>query len=161
MNLGIAAALAGLVFGAVALVAAQLTEGTRAMYGITGVAIGASYVLRALGDVGNGALSWASPIGWGQAMHAFSGERWWPALISVTAVVILVAVRAEAVPAARYRLRHPGHAAGAVAGRARAPELARPCLAAATSQRRRLGDSPVPHRDRLRRHRRRRQGPAR
>lgn len=92
VNLGLAAALAGLVFGAVALVAAQLTEGTRAMYGITGAVIGASYVLRALGDVGNGALSWASPIGWGQAMHAFSGERWWPALISVAAVVVLMAV---------------------------------------------------------------------
>ena len=92
LSLGLAAALAGLVFGSVALVAAQLTEGTRAMYGITGVVIGASYVLRALGDVGNGALSWASPIGWGQAMHAFSGERWWPALVSVAAVVVLTAV---------------------------------------------------------------------
>ena len=92
VSLGLAAALAGLVFGSVALVAAQLTDGTRAMYGITGVVIGASYVLRAVGDVGNGALSWASPIGWGQAMHAFSGERWWPALISVAAVVVLLAV---------------------------------------------------------------------
>jgi ABC-2 type transport system permease protein len=92
VSLGLAAALAGLVFGSVALVAAQLTDGTRAMYGITGVVIGASYVLRAVGDVGNGALSWASPIGWGQAMHAFSGERWWPALISVAAVAVLVAV---------------------------------------------------------------------
>jgi ABC-2 type transport system permease protein len=92
VSLGVAAALAGLVFGSVALVAAQLTDGTRAMYGITGVVIGASYVLRAVGDVGNGAFSWASPIGWGQAMHAFSGERWWPALISVAAVVVLLAV---------------------------------------------------------------------
>ena len=79
------------MFGAVALVAAQLTESTRAMYGITGVVIGAAYVLRAVGDVGNGVLSWLSPIGWGQAMHAFSGERWWPALISVAAVVLLAA----------------------------------------------------------------------
>ncbi len=91
VSLGLAAALAGLVFGAVALVAAQLTESTRAMYGITGVVIGAAYVLRAVGDVGNGVLSWLSPIGWGQAMHAFSGERWWPALISVAAVVLLAA----------------------------------------------------------------------
>lgn len=56
VSLGLAAALAGLVFGAVALLAAQLTEGTRAMYGITGMVIGASYVLRAIGDIGNGAL---------------------------------------------------------------------------------------------------------
>jgi ABC-2 type transport system permease protein len=59
------------------------------MYGITGAVIAASYVLRAVGDVGNGALSWLSPIGWGQAMHAFSGERWWPAAVSVVAVVAL------------------------------------------------------------------------
>lgn len=85
--LGLAATLAGLVFGGIALVAAQLTESTRATYGITGAAIGAAYLLRAAGDVGNGALSWASPIGWGQAMRAFSGERWWPALPSIAAVI--------------------------------------------------------------------------
>jgi ABC-2 type transport system permease protein len=93
VNLGLAGALSGLVFGAIALVAAQLTEGTRSMYGVTGAAIAASYVLRAVGDVGNGALrtlSWFSPIGWGQAMHSFSGDRWWPALISVAAISALV-----------------------------------------------------------------------
>jgi len=90
LNLGLAGALAGLVFGAIALVAAQLTEGTRSMYGVTGAAIATSYVLRAVGDVGNGALSWLSPIGWGQAMHSFSGDRWWPALISVAAIGALV-----------------------------------------------------------------------
>jgi ABC-2 type transport system permease protein len=42
-----------------------------------------SYALRAIGDLGNGALSWLSPIGWYQAMHAYSGERWWPALLLV------------------------------------------------------------------------------
>lgn len=89
VNLGLAATLSGLVFGSVALVAAQLTEGTRAMYGVTGAAIAASYVLRAVGDVGNGTFSWLSPIGWGQAMHAFSGERWWPSLISVATCVVL------------------------------------------------------------------------
>jgi ABC-2 type transport system permease protein len=90
VNLGLAGALSGLVFGAIALVAAQLTEGTRSMYGVTGAAIATSYVLRAAGDVGNGALSWLSPIGWGQAMHSFSGDRWWPALISVAAIGTLV-----------------------------------------------------------------------
>jgi ABC-2 type transport system permease protein len=92
VNLGLAGALSGLVFGAIALVAAQLTEGTRSMYGVTGAAIAAAYVLRAVGDVGNGALSWLSPIGWGQAMHSFSGDRWWPALVSVAAIGALVPV---------------------------------------------------------------------
>ena len=90
VNLGLAGALSGLVFGAIALVAAQLTEGTRSMYGVTGAAIATSYVLRAVGDVGNGALSWLSPIGWGQAMHSFSDDRWWPALFSVAAIGALV-----------------------------------------------------------------------
>jgi ABC-2 type transport system permease protein len=92
ISLGLAAALAGLVFGATALVAAQLTQSTRTMYGLAGMVIGASYVLRAVGDVGNHTLSWLSPIGWGQAMHAFSGERWWPALISAAAALALGAV---------------------------------------------------------------------
>ena len=64
---------------AVALVAAQLTASTRATYGLAGAVIGVAYVLRAIGDVGTPALSWLSPIGWYQAMHAFSGLRWWPA----------------------------------------------------------------------------------
>jgi ABC-2 type transport system permease protein len=95
LDIGLAATLAGLVFGAVALVAAQLTESTRTVYGITGAVITASYVLRAAGDVGNGVLSWFSPIGWGQAMHPYSGERWWPALISVAALVPLLLVAAR------------------------------------------------------------------
>jgi len=51
------------------------------MYGITGAVIGLAYALRAIGDVGDGALSWLSPIGWYQAMHPFSGLRWWPGLV--------------------------------------------------------------------------------
>ncbi len=50
--------------------------------------IGVSYVLRAIGDVGNGVLSWFSPIGWYQAMHQFSGLRWWPMLLMVTGAAV-------------------------------------------------------------------------
>ncbi|MDQ3157922.1 MAG: ABC transporter permease [Actinomycetota bacterium] len=89
ISLGLAATLAGLVFMGVALVAAQLTEGARAMYGITGAVIGLAYVLRAIGDIGNGFWSWLSPIGWGQAMRAYAGEIWWPALLSVAAFLVL------------------------------------------------------------------------
>ncbi len=88
--LGLALTLTGLTFTGVALVAAQLTDGTRAMYGITGAAIAVSYALRAVGDVAENGLSWLSPIGWGQAMHPFSGERWWPMLLPVAATIALV-----------------------------------------------------------------------
>lgn len=87
--LGLAAGLAGLVFGGVALVAAQLAESTRAAYGITGAVIGVAYALRAVGDIGNGALSWVSPIGWGQYLRPYADEQWWPALLSVVSVVVL------------------------------------------------------------------------
>jgi ABC-2 type transport system permease protein len=90
LSIGVAFTLTGLTFTGVALVAAQLTDGARAMYGITGAVIAASYALRAIGDVSENGLSWLSPIGWGQAMRPFSGERWWPALLPVVASVVLV-----------------------------------------------------------------------
>jgi ABC-2 type transport system permease protein len=91
LSLGLGVALTGIAFAAVALFAAQLTDSARAMYGITGAVIGVSYGLRAVGDVGGGVLSWFSPIGWYQAMHAYSGERWWPAVLpgALTAVVLV------------------------------------------------------------------------
>ncbi len=89
--LGVGVALCGSVFAGVALVAAQLTASTRSMYGLTGAVIGAAYALRAVGDVGADALSWLSPIGWYQRMYAFSGLRWWPALLLVVALVVVVA----------------------------------------------------------------------
>ena len=82
----------GWVFSGTALMAAQLTQSTRAMYGIAGAVIGVSYGLRAIGDVGNEALSWLSPIGWYQAMHAFSGLRWWPMLIMLMAAALAALV---------------------------------------------------------------------
>ncbi len=83
--LGLGLTLVGLVFSGTALLAAQLTTTTRAMYGLCGVFIAVAYVLRAVGDVGNAAFSWVSPIGWYQGMHAFSGLRWWPALLLLVA----------------------------------------------------------------------------
>ena len=87
--LGLAAGLTGLVFGGVALVAVQLVESTRAAYGITGAVLGVAYALRAVGDVGNGALSWLSPIGWGQYLRPYADEQWWPLVLPVVAVGLL------------------------------------------------------------------------
>ncbi len=79
--LGAGLAGCGLAFGAVALLAAQVTGSNRASYGITGACLGLAYGLRAVGDVSGGGLSWLSPIGWYQAMRAYSGERWSPLLL--------------------------------------------------------------------------------
>ncbi len=88
--LGVGVALCGLVYTGVALVAAQLTASTRSMYGLAGLVIAASYGLRAVGDVGNEVLTWLSPIGWYQQMYAFSGLRWWPALLLAIAAGTMV-----------------------------------------------------------------------
>ncbi|HSK34007.1 MAG TPA: ABC transporter permease, partial [Propionicimonas sp.] len=40
--------------------------------------------------------SWLSPIGWYQAMHAYSGERWWP-LVLLAGFTALVGVAVHAV----------------------------------------------------------------
>lgn len=123
--LGVGVALCGWVFTGTALVAAQLTSSTRGMYGLAGLVIGVSYTVRAVGDVGNPALSWASPIGWYQAMHPFSGLRWWPALLlaagSAVAVLVAFAVFARrdagsGVLAARPGPARAGHLLGSSAG---------------------------------------------
>ncbi|MEU6838760.1 ABC transporter permease [Streptomyces rubiginosohelvolus] len=75
---GLAHAAIGLVFAGVAAITAQLTAHTRGASGLALATIGAAYVLRASGDVGNDALSWLSPIGWIQRTYVFVDDRWWP-----------------------------------------------------------------------------------
>jgi ABC-2 type transport system permease protein len=89
--LGVGLTLCGWVYTGTALIAAQLTSSTRAMYGIAGAFIGLTYALRAVGDVGSPVLTWLSPIGWYQAMHPFSGLRWWPVLLLLAAAAATTA----------------------------------------------------------------------
>jgi ABC-2 type transport system permease protein len=93
-SLAFAAAVSsvGLLFAAVTAVAAQVTEHTRLSIGIAASVLGASFVLRAAGDAGNGVLSWFSPIGWGQAIRAFADERWWVLVLPLGGTLLLVAV---------------------------------------------------------------------
>lgn len=91
LALGVGLTLCGWFFCGVALTAAQLTSSTRGMYGVTGLVIAVTYVLRMVGDVSAPALSWTTPIGWYQALHAFSGVRWWPLLPLAAGAVATVA----------------------------------------------------------------------
>jgi ABC-2 type transport system permease protein len=72
-------------------VAAQLTESTRATYGLVGAVFGVAFVLRAMGDINGSGLSWASPLGWAQAVHPFSDNRWPPLVLCLGATVALLA----------------------------------------------------------------------
>jgi ABC-2 type transport system permease protein len=86
---GVSFILVGLFFGGAALLAAQVTENTRVVYGAAGAVLGAAYVLRAVGDIGDGTVSWFSPIGLAQKTQPFAGERWWPFLLLLGATAVL------------------------------------------------------------------------
>ena len=108
----------GMVFAAVAAVAAQIASGSRAALAIAGGVIGVAFVLRAIGDVGNGVLSWASPIGWAQSIRPYADERWWVLLLPVVATMVLVLT-------ARVLQDHRDYGSGLVAqrsGRTEAPD---------------------------------------
>jgi ABC-2 type transport system permease protein len=86
VTFGLSFTLFGLLLAAVTLVAAQVTDNTRVVYGIGGLVLGGSFVLRAIGDIGDGTVSWLSPIGWAQKTRPFAGERWWPFLVLLAAI---------------------------------------------------------------------------
>jgi len=93
---GVALIGLGLTFSGVAAVAAQIAAGARSAVALGGGVLAVSFVLRAIGDVGDGRLSWASPLGWAQAVRAFANERWWTVIPLVASAVVLSAV-AQAV----------------------------------------------------------------
>lgn len=82
----------GMVFAAVGVVAAQITENASTVNGIGGAVLGTAYLLRAAGDIDEGTLSWLSPIGWAQRMRPFADERWWPLFLFASAAFVLLAV---------------------------------------------------------------------
>lgn len=92
---GAASVAVGLVFVGVAAIAAQVAASARAAKSLGGAVLGASFVVRGVGDIGNGSMSWLSPLGVTQAIRPFAGERWWvlaplAALAVVTTAVAVV-----------------------------------------------------------------------
>ncbi|WP_256838411.1 ABC transporter permease [Ornithinimicrobium faecis] len=92
---GAAMACLGLVFTAVAAVAAQVTEHARAALGIAVAVLGVSWGLRSFGDVRENIASWFSPVGWVQAVDAYGDQRWWPLLLALALAVALTVVAVE------------------------------------------------------------------
>ena len=86
----------GLVFAGVAAVGAQFAVTARGARGIATGALGAAFVLRAVGDSAPGGLSWlswVSPLGWVEFTRSFgsAGERWWVLALPLAASAALVA----------------------------------------------------------------------
>ncbi|OHV04225.1 ABC transporter permease [Mycobacterium talmoniae] len=89
---GAALAGSGLVFTAVAAVAAQLSPSARVARGTAFSVLGAAFTLRAVGDAGSGTLSWLSPLGWSLQVRPYAGERWWVLVLHVATATVLTAL---------------------------------------------------------------------
>lgn len=88
---GLAHTAIGIFFAAVAAVTVQITAYARGASGMAMAVIGGAYALRAAGDVGNGWLSWLSPIGWVQRTYVYVDNRWWPLLLVLAAATVSAA----------------------------------------------------------------------
>jgi len=82
----------GLVFAGITIFAAQITENARVVFGSAGLVLGAAYVVRVVGDIDSGTVTWLSPIGWSQKTRPFAGDRWWPLIVTAAVTVSLVAL---------------------------------------------------------------------
>jgi len=89
---GAALAGSGLVFTAVAAIAAQLSPSARFARGAAFAALGAAFTLRAIGDAGDGNLSWLSPLGWSLQVRPYAGDHWWVPLLHLATAAALTAV---------------------------------------------------------------------
>src|SRR5918995_968986 len=133
---GVSLGFVGIAFGAIAAVAAQISETARGANGMAAAAIGVAFLLRAVGDVAGKTVeggtktisawpSWLSPIGWSQQTRAYDDDNWWVLGLFVVTVVGLVGLAFELTalrddaPLRWHRgiwLCHPDAAADAVRG---------------------------------------------
>ncbi|HEU5455041.1 MAG TPA: hypothetical protein VFU85_05090 [Nocardioides sp.] len=125
----------GLVFTAAAAAAAQVTASARAALGIVGAFLGATFLLRGIGDVGDNLLTYTSPLGWAQAVRPFGDARWWPILLLLVAAGAILAATA-------YLTAHRDAGAGLIQPRPGRPR-ARASLGTATGLAWRLQRGPV------------------
>jgi len=102
---GAAVASVGLVFAGIAALTAQLTTTARAASGAAAAVLGAAFLLSGVGNMAGhadpGGLrvetawpAWLSPIGWGEQMRPFGGDRWWPLAAAVALFAACVAAAA-------------------------------------------------------------------
>jgi len=91
---GLAEAGCGLVFAAVAAMAAQVSGTARGARGLVIAVLGLSFLLRGVGDSGGSHglawVTWLSPIGWAELVRPFAAERWWVLALPALAIVALI-----------------------------------------------------------------------
>lgn len=73
----------GLAFAGITAVTAQVSANPRVASGTAGAVLGLAFAVRAVGDIGDGSLSWLSPMGWAQKARPYAGEQPWALLLCV------------------------------------------------------------------------------
>lgn len=119
---GLSWTVTGLAFAAIAAITNQLSSSARAANAIAMIVLAVAYLLRALGDVmgdaeGPTALSWLSPIGWGQQVRPFAGDHFIvlliPVLFTVPALWLAFALQARRDLGAGLLPDRPGRSSAA------------------------------------------------
>jgi ABC-2 type transport system permease protein len=93
---GLAATGTAVLFGSLAAVTSQVVSPRRAAAGWVGASLGASFLVRAVGDTAPGRewLVWLSPVGWVEQLSPFVADSILPLVPMVTASAALMAVAA-------------------------------------------------------------------
>ncbi|MCH1626503.1 ABC transporter permease [Ferdinandcohnia quinoae] len=87
---GSALGAAGIFFTALTAFFSQLTVTSRGTIGFSISILLLSYLIRAIGDVGNETLSWVSPFGWILGSEVYVNNYWWPILLTIGVSLILI-----------------------------------------------------------------------
>ncbi|MCC5890149.1 MAG: ABC-2 transporter permease, partial [Alkalibacterium sp.] len=87
---GLSYAAIGLIFGAVTLVTAQLSNNARGAMMLAFGVLGISYMMRIVGDSGYELLSWLSPLGLIYGTEAFVSNNWFPIWIGLALSLALI-----------------------------------------------------------------------
>jgi ABC-2 type transport system permease protein len=82
----------GLLAIGIGALAGQLASTGRGANALGSTLLGLAYLLRMVGDLGDGRVTWASPVGWAQQMQPWGANRWWPMLLMLGLLVGLLAL---------------------------------------------------------------------
>jgi ABC-2 type transport system permease protein len=91
MLYGAAIGAAGIFFAGVTALFAQLSDNTRGTAGLSLAVLGFAYLIRAIGDISGGSLSWFSPLGWVVFTEVYVNDFWFPVILTVIAGVLITA----------------------------------------------------------------------
>ena len=83
--------IANLLFGAIALLFAQLTNNTRTANMLSYMVLTAAYLVRLVTDIQHQNLTWLSPIGWFEKANFYTDNNVWALGLALLVSILLAA----------------------------------------------------------------------